>query len=192
MLKNLLITLRCAGRVRDGRSGSGCTFIQLVAMRFPLGGTSRGLPGGYANRAGGFGYREPSRRVWLRPLLLSGWHYYPFFGYPYDYYGFGYPFYGGYGYGPGYGGYPDGQGAYDGRAVEGGQRRPTGFRMRRCPRQCNGSWPSAATTRATVDGQFGPASKDALTRFQRETGPQGNGPYRRADPRSARGFTDHR
>ena len=119
---------------------------------------------------------------------LAGRHhygrYYYFGGVPYFYpfYGYGLGYYGGW-YGDGFGGDPSGYG-YDGGAGYGGPGYPGAYEGRVVnpddrngpPAGNGGSLPEAVQRqlskkgyyKGSIDGQFGPASRSALSRFQRE------------------------
>ncbi len=152
-----------------------------------------------ARRGGGYGYGFGGRHNYGRYYYYGGVPYFfPFYGYGYGlgYYGgwygdgFGGP-YGGYGYDGG-AGYP-GSGAYEGRVVNPDDRNNT-------PPQGNGGALPEAVQRqlakkgyykGSIDGQFGPASRDALSRFQREHHMKETG--RIDEPTlDALGFTDQR
>ncbi len=121
-------------------------------------------------------------------------HYYYLGGIPYFYpFGFGYPYYGGFygdGFGYGYGGgYPYGDGAYNGRIADNADNNGAG----------GGSLPEAVQRqlskrgyyKGSVDGQFGPESRSALSRFQRKQGLKETGKI--DEPTlEALGFTDRR
>ena len=120
----------------------------------------------------------------------------PFF-YPYDYYGFGYPYYGGfggaYGYGYGYGGYPGGDGVNNGQYADGGNGPGNGGQGSGAslPEAVQRQLAKRGYYKGSVDGQFGPASKEALSRFQKKQGLKETG--RIDEPTlDALGFTDHR
>ena len=104
--------------------------------------------------------------------------------------GFGGPY--GYGYGDGYEGGAGYPGAYEGRVVNPDDRNSP-------PPGNGGSLPEAVQRqlskkgyyKGSIDGQFGPASRDALSRFQREHKLKETG--RIDEPTlDALGFTDQR
>ena len=103
-------------------------------------------------------------------------HRYFFGGVPYFYdpffFGFGYGYYGGfYGDPAGYGpyGYGYNNGAYDGQIVD-GQNRNNGNAPdpSALPKEVQRQLSKRGYYRGSVDGEFGPASKSALTRFQQD------------------------
>jgi hypothetical protein len=126
-----------------------------------------------------------------------GGRYYYFGGIPYFYpfydIGFGYPGYAydyGYDYGyPGfYGDAPYGQPPYEGRIDENsapGQGGPS------LPAVVQQQLAKRGFYKGAIDGKFGPASRAALSRFQRDNGLQDTG---RIDQPTlmALGFSDHR
>ena len=161
--------------------------------------------GGYYGGRGGYG----------RYYYLGGVPYfYPFFGFGYGY-GFGDPFYdnGFYGsgaYGGGYadGGYGDQGAGYPGNGSQGNayQGRITNGQSNdrnnagQGSQDAQGAGPSlpAAVQRqlakrgyykGTVDGQFGPSSREALKRFQKSQGLKATGTIDE-DSLDALGFTD--
>lgn len=118
------------------------------------------------------------------------------FGYPYYYGGYGDGF--GYGYGGpyGYGGnntYADDGGAYNGRIADrnngtgdGGQSGGASL-----PQAVQKQLAKRGYYKGSVDGQFGPESRSALTRFQAKQGLKSTGKI--DEPTlEALGFTDHR
>ena len=169
---------------------------------------SRGLRGGSYYRGGNY------HHGYGRYYYLGGIPYFfPFYGYGFGYGGFcGDGFYGDGFYGDGFGaggGYGDGaygnaggvaggpNGGYQGRVTNGrnGQNAQSGD-------ETEGSGPSLPTAvqrqlskrgyyKGTVDGEFGPASRDALKKFQKSQGlkPTGNIDE---DSLDALGFTDRR
>jgi hypothetical protein len=128
-------------------------------------------------------------------------HYYFFGGVPYffpfDAVGFGYPYYGydyGFGYaaegpdGPApYGSGPYGNGPYEGRIDPsgGGQNGPS------LPSVVQQQLSKRGYYKGSIDGKFGPQSREALSRFQHANGLQETG---RIDEPTlmALGFADHR
>jgi hypothetical protein len=122
-------------------------------------------------------------------------HYYYFGGVPYFFpfydVGFGYPYYG-YDYGFGYPGEapdglgPYGDGPYQGKiAPSGGQNGPS------LPSVVQQQLAKRGYYKGAIDGQFGPQSRGALSRFQHANGLQETG---RIDEPTlmALGFADHR
>ena len=156
----------------------------------------------------------PSRPAYNRAYAARGYgygrynhgRYYYFGGVPYFFpfdgfaFGFGYPYGAGYGYGYGapygYGYGPDGtDGAYEGRGTNDGNGSD-----RNAP-PAPGSGPSLPQAvqrqlskkgyyKGEIDGQFGPASRSALSNFQRDHNLRETG--RIDEPTlDALGFTDH-
>jgi hypothetical protein len=123
-------------------------------------------------------------------------HYYYFGGVPYFFpfydVGFGYPYYG-YDYGFGYpGGVPDGAAPYGNAPYEGkidpsggGQNGPS------LPAVVQQQLSKRGYYKGSIDGKFGPQSRDALSRFQHANGLQETG---RIDEPTlmALGFADRR
>ena len=169
MIKNLLVTtgalllavsgLQAAphGAAFGGGVHAAPAGARTQAIR-PAANFSRGYyRGGYY---GGYGHRY---------YFLGGVPYFydPFF------FGFGYGYYGGFygdpaGYGPyGYG-YGNG-GAYDGRVVDDRNRNngaapdPSAL-----PKEVQRQLSKRGYYKGTVDGEFGPATKTALSRFQQD------------------------
>ncbi len=181
MLKTLLVLCGVLAVSATGLQAQG---HESAFRGSGLGARPASYRGGY-NRAGLYNHHGG---YYGRFYYLGG---IPFF-YPYDYFGFGGYGYGGFG-GYGYGGYPDADGAYNG-AVGNGDNGPGNGGQ-----GSGGSLPEAVQRqlakrgyyKGSVDGQFGPASKDALTRFQRKQGLKETG--RIDEPTlEALGFTDHR
>ena len=115
-------------------------------------------------------------------------HYYYFGGVPYFYgLGFGDPYYYGLGYNvPYYGyGYPYPGGPYEGRVVVGNAQGESSL-----PSEVQQLLAKRGYYKGKVDGQFGPASRSALSRFQHDNGLKETG---RIDEVSlqALGFSDH-
>ncbi len=157
--------------------------------------------GAYANtrsfhggRYGHVGYYGHGGHHYGRYYYLGGIPYfYPFFDY-----GFGYPYgYGGF-YGGGFGGPYGGtaeDGAYEGRVSSDRDREGNGNREE--GKQSGPSLPSAVQRqlakrgyyKGSVDGQFGPASRDALSRFQKSQDLKPTGRIDE-DTLDALGFTD--
>jgi hypothetical protein len=139
------------------------------------------------------------RVAYARP---NHWHgggrYYYFGGVPYFYpfygIGFGYPYYYDYGYGyPGYPGYygdvpPPGDAPYEGRITDSSSAGHNGPSMTAVVQQ---QLAKRGYYKGAIDGDFGPASRSALSRFQRENGLKETG---RIDEPTlmALGFSDHR
>ncbi len=129
------------------------------AQARPSANYSRGYGGaryGYRGYRGGYGHR----------------YYFGGIPYFYDPFFFGFGYYGGfygepYGYGPG--GYGYGNGAYDGRVIDnrngnnGDNVDPTAL-----PKEVQRQLSKRGYYKGGIDGEFGPASKSALTRFQRD------------------------
>ncbi len=113
---------------------------------------------GYRGYRGGYGHR------------------YYFGGVPYFYdpffFGFGYGYYGGYYGGPvGVGpyGYGYNNGAYDGRVVDGQDHNgDNNSDPSALPKEVQKQLSKRGYYKGSIDGDFGPASKSALTRFQRD------------------------
>ena len=149
-----------------------------------------GRPGIDRARHGGYGYYGNHR--YGRYYYFGGVPYfYPFYGYGFGYYGGGYGdgFGGPYGYGYDGAGYP---GAYEGRVINPDDRNGP-------PAGNGGSLPEAVQRqlakkgyyKGSIDGQFGPASRSALSRFQGEHNIKETG--RIDEPTlDALGFTDQR
>ena len=112
-------------------------------------------------------------------------YFYPFFDV-----GFGYPAYA-YGYGVGFNtpyGYGYGDGAYEGRIV---QDSAPGSGPRSLPAVVQRQLAQRGYYKGAIDGEFGPASRSALARFQRKNGLNETG--RIDEPTlQALGFSDHR
>lgn len=156
---------------------------------------------GYGYGRGGY-YHGYGHHGWYRGrcYYLGGVPYfYPFdfgFGYPYYYGGFGDGF--GYGYGGpyGYGGnnvYAENDGAYNGRIADnengtGNGGQPGGASL---PEAVQKQLAKRGYYKDTVDGQFGPESRSALTRFQTKQGIKATGKIDEATL-EALGFTDRR
>ena len=137
----------------------------LAQGRHYEGGARPVIARGY--HRGDFGYNGHHRNG--RYYYFGGVPYfYPFYGYGFGYYGgwYGDGFGGPYGYGYDGAGYP---GAYEGRVVNPDDRGTP-------PAGNGGSLPEAVQRqlakkgyyKGSIDGQFGPASRSALSRFQRE------------------------
>ncbi len=132
---------------------------------------------------GGYGHGYRGRYYYLGGI--------PYF-YPFGFYGgFGYPYYyGAYGVGDGYGygGEPYGGGAYNGTIADsnnGGHPADGGSLPEAVQRQLV----KRGYYKGAVDGQFGPASRSALARFQTKQGLKETG--RIDEPTlEALGFTD--
>ena len=146
----------------------------------------RGGRYGYGYRGGYYGYG----------------HRYFLYGVPYFYdpffFGFGYygGFYGGYPYGAGYGGYgydnPYASGYYNGRVADGGyDNHNDGDRANAAslPKAVQKQLSQRGYYKGEVDGDFGPASRSALSRFQHDNNIRATG---RIDPETmkALGFED--
>ena len=134
---------------------------------------------GYAYRGGYYGNRGYGRYYYLGGVG----YYYPFFGYGY---GFGYPGYGYDGYWNGYGGE---QGFYEGKvADQGGPNDQQGASL---PSAVQRQLSKRGYYKGTVDGDFGPASRSALSRFQRDNHLKNTGRIDE-DTLEALGFSDRR
>ena len=170
---------------------------------------------GYGHGYGGYGHG------YGRYYYLGGIPYfYPFYGFGYGYGGFYGDGYGGYGdgfygsyagggYGDagynGQGGYGNEQGGYGNGGTGGGAyegRITNGTRSGQNGGQTAGSGPSLPEAvqrqlskrgyyKGTIDGQFGPASRDALKKFQKTQGLKPPGDIDE-DSLDALGFTDKR
>ena len=153
---------------------------------------ARHFGGGYGGYRGyGYGHHHYGRYYYFGGVP----YFYPFFDY-----GFGYPAYayGGW-YGDGFGGpYGNGYGGgtYEGRiADEGSDHAGNGG----SPSDAGPSLPQAVQRqlskkgyyKGAIDGQFGPASRSALSRFQREHNLKETGRIDE-DTLDALGFTDRR
>lgn len=181
-------------------SGRSAFAARPASRAFASGAGYRGTYGRGGYYRGGYRHGGYGRYYYLGGIP----YFYPFFGYGYGY-GFGYPFYGdgfygGYGADGAYGaesGYGNGDqnGAYQGRVTNGrtGNGSDDGA-------QANGpSLPSAVQRqlakrgyyRGSVDGEFGPASREALKRFQKSQGLKETGRIDE-DSLDALGFTDKR
>ena len=127
-------------------------------------------PSANYSRAGGarYAYRGYYRGYGPRFYYLGG---VPFFYDPF-FFGFGYGYYGGFYGGPGgYGPYGYGNGAYDGQLADGnGQNRKGGDAPdpSALPKEVQKQLASRGYYKGSVDGEFGPATKTALTRFQHD------------------------
>jgi hypothetical protein len=111
-------------------------------------------------------------------VFFGGGFGYPFYGYPYGYPYYGYPGYGygyGYGYAPYYGygyGYPavapgytyDPRGIYDGRVVNGGQRRLS------LEAQVQQGLSEAGFYHGAIDGVVGEGTRRAIRSYERANG----------------------
>ena len=120
-------------------------------------------------------------------------YYYPFFGYGY---GFGYPYYGYDGFWNGYAGAPygygDGPGAYEGRVTDqGGPGAPDEEKGSELPKAVQRQLAKRGYYKGTVDGDFGAASRAALSHFQKDNHLKETGRIDE-DSLEALGFTDHR
>ena len=127
-------------------------------------------------------------------------HFYYLGGVPYFYdpffFGFGYGYYGGYygapgGYGP-YG-YGYNNGAYEGQVADGdGQNRKGGDTPdpSALPKEVQKQLAKRGYYKGNIDGEFGPGSKSALTRFQRDNNLRATGRVDGATLK-ALGFEDH-
>ena len=185
MLKKLLVlcgvlVVSATGLQAQGREAAIHGGAGFAARSAAYRGSTRYAAASYASRShhgGRYG----------RYYYLGG---FPFF-FPYDYYGFGYPYgygYGGLGAGYGYGAGPYGDGAVngDGNNDVGGQ--DTGGSL---PEAVQRQLAKRGYYKGSVDGQFGTASRDALSRFQRKQGLKETGKI--DEPTlEALGFTDHR
>ena len=167
MLKTLLILSGVLIVSATGLQAQGASASHFASAR-PAAYRGFNHTAGYSH---GNGYRRGGYRG----------HYFFLDGTPYFYpFGFGYPYYGGfygdgfgYGYGAGYayggdgGGYPYGDGAYNGRLADNGDGIETG----KSGQPGGGSLPEAVQRqlvkrgyyKGSVDGQFGPASRSALS-----------------------------
>lgn len=208
---------RAVGGVRSGGVSARPALASrpTLASRPALTRSAIGARGAYTNarpvRGGGYygrgGYYHGYGHGYGRYYYLGGIPYfYPFYGYGY---GFGFPGYYGDGfYGGGlYGPYGSEGAGYADRANEGEGRINDGHDIGRgvngndgSNNQDTGNSLPAAVQRqlskrgyykGTVDGQFGPASRDALSRFQKSQGLKTTG---RIDENTldALGFTDQR
>ena len=172
-----------------GRSAASSGVSHATSSR-GYGGYHGGYRGGYR---GGHGYYG-GRGYYSRRFYLGGIGYdYPFFGYGYGL-GFGYPAYAYSGYWNGYGGAPYGYGygsenVYEGRLAndsssdhQQGASLPTAVQRQLAKR---------GYYKGTADGNFGPASRSALSRFQRDNDLKETGRIDE-DTLEALGFSDHR
>ena len=137
---------------------------------------------------GGSSYGHHHHGNYGRYYYLGGIPYfYPFgfgFGYPY-YYG---SYYGGFGdgYGYGYGATPYAGATYNGRIADDSSRQQDGGSL---PEAVQRQLAKRGYYKGTVDGQFGPASRSALSRFQKKQGLKETGKI--DEPTlEALGFTD--
>jgi hypothetical protein len=169
-----------------------------------IGAGGRAAAAGHAGRADYRGHYGARGGRGGRYFYFGGVPYFfPFddfafgFGYPAYAYDYGYP--GAYGdaaygdgpygpgpYGPGPGG-PDGNGAYQGKITdesEGGRNGPS------LPAIVQQQLAKRGYYKGAIDGQFGPASRSALSRFQHKNGLQETG---RIDEPTlmALGFSNH-
>ncbi len=171
MIKTLLATtgvvllaasgLQAAPQGRFGGAHGASAGNGARAQARPSANYSRGYRGGrYGYRGGYGGYRH---RYYLGGIP---YFYDPFF------FGFGYGYYGGFYGGPaGYGPYGYNNGAYDGRVVDGqNQNRNVGDAPdpSALPKEVQKQLSKRGYYRGSIDGEFGPASKSALTRFQQD------------------------
>ncbi len=202
MIKTLLVT---AGAVLMAASGlqaapGGHSFGggrgSSGAFNRPAARSSAQYSSAYRGR-GGYGNRGYRGGYYGHRYYLGGvpFFYDPFlFGY---YGGFGYP-YGGYGYGYGYGyDNPYTTGYYNGRVADNRNRDQDeddndGNRQQNAaalPKAVQKQLAQRGYYRGSIDGEFGPASKSALTRFQKDNDLRASG---RIDPATmkALGFED--
>ncbi len=138
--------------------------------------------GGSFNRYGHHHHGNYGRYYYLGGIP----YFYPFgfgFGYP-SYYG---SYYGGFGDAYGYGGgYPDRDAAYNGRIADNNSGQQAGGSL---PEAVQRQLAKRGYYKGTVDGQFGPASRTALSRFQKKAGLKETGKIDE-DTLDALGFTD--
>ncbi len=147
------------GGARGASAGAGAR-----SQARPSANYSRGYGGsryGYRNYRGGYrgGY---GHRYYFGGV--------PFFYDPF-FFGFGYGYYGGYYGGPaGVGpyGYGYNNGAYDGRVVDDQNRNDDNPDPSALPKEVQKQLSKRGYYKGGIDGDFGPASKSALTRFQRD------------------------
>ena len=140
----------------------------------------------------GYGYGYGGRHHYGRYYYFGGVPYfYPFYGYGFGYPGYAYGWYGDgiagpYGYGdPGYGG------AYEGRVADNDRNGPPSDSGPSLPEAVQRQLSKKGYYKGSIDGQFGPASRGALSRFQHDHGLKETG--RIDEPTlDALGFTDRR
>jgi hypothetical protein len=176
-------------------------FSAAALLMVPCSQAQSHRSGSFAGRGGSNGHGDYGRHGG------RGGRYYFFGGTPYFFpfydVGFGFPAYDyafGDGYGYGYGPYGDGPGApygdpaYEGRIVNNsasGQGGPGGQAGPSLPAVVQQQLAKRGYYKGAIDGEFGPASRAALSRFQRKNGLEETG---RIDEPTlmALGFSDHR
>ena len=159
---------------------TGAILLGASALQAASAGSYHGSAGGArsqarpsANYSHAYGARYGYRGYGYRGGYGYGHRYY-FGGVPYFYdpffFGFGYGYYGGfygdpYGYGPYGPGYTNG--AYNGRVADdrNGNNAPDPSAL---PKEVQRQLAKRGYYKGSIDGEFGPASKSALTRFQHD------------------------
>ena len=170
------------GHFAAARGGSP-SFSRPAARVSPqYAGVRRGYGGGYYGR-GGRGY---GRRYYLYGV--------PYFYDPFFFGGFGYfggGFYGGYPYGAGYGYGYDGAGYYNGRVADGQDNNGDAHQdPAALPKAVQKQLSQRGYYKGSIDGEFGPGSRSALSRFQHDNNLRATGRIYPATMK-ALGFEEH-
>ncbi len=192
---------RAGGGSRGGAGASRPSFAGARPAAYASGGgrftnTRPTRGGGYYGRGGGYYRGGGGHHHYGRNYYLGGIPYfYPFYGY-----GFGYPYY----YDSFYGSYGSAfaSGAYEGRIAGDRDRDEDNGRDRSGGPSADTKGPSLPSAvqrqlakrgyyRGKVDGEFGPASREALSRFQKSQDIKASGKIDE-ETLEALGFTDQR